>query len=46
MTFNEWAWHQVQVLGDTIYSIKDENGENTAWVNERTGERFDIKRGE
>lgn len=43
MTFDEWAFHQVQILGDSIHSIKGEDNKNIAWINNRTGERFDIK---
>lgn len=43
ITFSEWSFHQVQILGDSITAIKDENGLNIAWVNNRTGEKYQIK---
>ena len=41
-TFSEWSFHQCVTLGHRIDGIKDESGENVAWVNTTTKERFEL----
>jgi hypothetical protein len=40
--FDEWAFHQCVTLGCQINGIKNEDGENIAWINTSTEEVFDL----
>ena len=40
--FDKWAFEQCVINGHRIDSIKDSKGENIKWVNQTTGEEFQL----
>ncbi len=40
--FDAWSFEQCVTKGNEIVSIKNDDGENIAWINTTTEERFEL----